>query len=303
MRPITPLPLADFRRELERLYTVSGRALKTRKQVDHVVRLAQAAGAQTTADLTTELVVKILEQRGLTANPNTTRGLLSRLRRITRLAIRNRWLDPEDAPDWESLWPEPVDPTVEVHASEDVSRLLAWLAARSEDWYFHRLGALAALVAYTGLRRMEALTARVEDVDLDQGFVFVTSSYRRLKRRSAARPVPMPDALIPILRAWSPNCGGEWLFPGARSGRPWSGGSPGYRPLDRLRQAGSAVGLPTVGFHSLRHTLSTTLLEGGTPEWVIQRILRHTSPVTTKRYLHPSDHATAKHVRGFRYGA
>lgn len=299
--PIAPIPLPEFRARLATIYTAAARAPKTRQQLDHALRLAEAAGVTTTAGLTTTALADLIVARGPAANPNTTRGLLGRLRRCVNLAIRLRHLDRDDAPDWAALRPEAAPPRCRGHTAAEVGRLLDRLGAATGDWFAGRLLALASFVAYTGLRRNEALYCRVADLDLEAGFVFV-SPRRQLKTRASAAPVPLPDALVPTLAAWVPRCGGSWLFPGARREGPWVGGAPGYRPLDRLRQAGSAAGIEQLGFHSLRHTLGTELLTGGVPLWAIQHILRHTTPLTTAHYLHPSDHAVAGHVRGFRYG-
>jgi integrase len=112
----------------------------------------------------------------------------------------------------------------------------------------------------------------------------------------------MPARAVEVLRGWVPRCGGQWLFPGARSAGPWTGGAPGYRPLDRIRQAARTAGVERVGFHSLRHSLATLLLTRGVPSWAIQRILRHTSARTTEHYLHPTDLDVAVYVRDFQYG-
>jgi integrase len=300
MATCNPIPLRAFREYLAKIYASGGKAPKTIQQLDHAIRLLEGAGVATTAGITTLAVAEVILRRGAGANANTTRGLLLRLRRVCHLAVRAKGLDPSDLPDWDSLRPRATRPIRNrPHAPEEVARLLSQTAA-GPGWFGGRLHALASLVAYTGLRRNEALLARVEDLDLDEGFVFV-SPRARLKTSASAAPVPLPDRLVPTLREWVPRCGGTWLFPGARREGPWVGGSPGYRPLDRLRAAGEAAGIAAVGFHSLRHTLGTQLLRCGAPTWAIQRVLRHTTPMMTEHYLHPTDRDVAAHVRGFAY--
>lgn len=303
MATINPIPLPEFRGRVATYYSVARKAPKTSQQLDHVLRLAQAAGAKTTADLTTETVSRIILARGEDANPNTTRGLLGRLKRVVRLAIRARALDPDDEPDWATLRPGAVPATRNrPHSEEQIRRVIDRLAGMRAEWYAARLHALATLVAYTGVRRNEALFARVEDLDAVKGFLFVVARSRP-KTRASVAPVPIPEEALAVLREWTLRCGGPWLFPGARSGGPWHGGAPGYRPVDRLRQAGEAAGVPDLGFHSLRHSLATILLVRGVPTWAIQRILRHTTPLTTEHYLHPADHQVAELVRDFRFSA
>ena len=52
--------------------------------------------------------------------------------------------------------------------------------------------ALACTVAYTGLRRDEALWMRVEDVDLAAGILAIVD-YDPLKTAKSAQPLPMPS--------------------------------------------------------------------------------------------------------------
>lgn len=297
------IPLPEFRGRVDALYRAAGKAPKTRQQLDHALRLAESAGATTTADLTTETVAELVLARGEGANPNTTRGLLGRLKRACALAVKQKLLD--EPPDWSALWPRGKPARREVHTAGEVAALLAELDGRARDWPGRRLRALGWLVALTGLRRQEALCARREDLDLSRGFVFVRGSERlRPKTEASSAPVPLPDSLVPVLASWLPETEpGDWLFPGMRREGPWVGGSPGLRPIDRLRQAGAAAGIPRVGFHSLRHSLATHMLRTGVPLWVIQRTLRHTTPLTTAHYLHPTDHDVAAHVRGLSYAA
>lgn len=301
MATIAPIPLAEFRQRVARYCAVSMKSPCTGRQLDHALRLCEGAGVRTTDGLTTDAMAELIHRRGPAANPNTTRGLIGRLRRLVHLAIKGRLLDRDEAPDWEAIRPPAAAATrSRPHSEAEVSRLLARLAGRRDDWYGARLHALATLVAYTGLRRNEALYAQVRDVDLARGFVFVVAR-RRLKTPGSEAPVPLADEAAATLGEWLPRCGGDWLFPGARSGRPWVGGTAGYRPIDRLRQAGDAAGVPMVGFHSLRHSLATHLLVRGVPLWAIQRMLRHTTPITTSLYLHPADRDVAALVRGFSY--
>lgn len=302
-REVTPIPLPEFRLRLAKIYTSAGKAASTIHQLDHVLRMAESVGLSTTADLTTEGVADVILARGPSPNPNTTRGLLGRLRRCCRLAARLRLLDRDDLPDWESLRPRAIPATRNrPHRPEEVARLLDRLAGRGgDDWAGGRLHALACTVACTGLRRMEALHLRVDDVDPARGFLWVVAR-RRLKTEGSAAAVPLTGQLAAVLAAWLPRCGGAWLFPGMRREGPWVGGSPGYRPIDRLRQAGAEVGIERLGFHSLRHTLATQLQLAGVPTWAIARVLRHSTPFMTEHYLHPSDRDVAELVRDFRYG-
>ena len=60
-----------------------------------------------------------------------------------------------------------------------------------------------ATIAYTGLRRDEALTLKAEDVSLATGLLAVSDRTRRKTAISAA-PVPIPPELAQILATWLP---------------------------------------------------------------------------------------------------
>ena len=83
--------------------------------------------------------------------------------------------------------------------------MLDLLESRSETWSGARLHALAATIAYTGLRRTEALTLMVADVDASRGILDVSDRTRR-KTACSAAPVPIPPELAVILHTWLPQC-------------------------------------------------------------------------------------------------
>lgn len=173
------------------------------------------------------------------------------------------------------------------HSIEDVARVLGYLrqmAARS--WLGERLYALAATVAYTGLRRDEVLTLKVEDVSLFMALITVSDRQRRKTERSAS-VVPIPRELSEILAYWLPRCGSEWLFPGVRRQGPWTGGACGERACDRVRQAGQEVGVAGFTLLSLRHSFAThARRQWGLSELQLADVLRHTSPVMQRFYVH-----------------
>jgi integrase len=185
-----------------------------------------------------------------------------------------------------------------------VAAVLAHLERHAESWEGGRLHTLAAVLAYTGVRKMEALRLRVEDVDLVRGFVFVAPNGRPLKTPGSEAPVPCPAALLRILRDWIPRCGSEWLIPMKSRKGPWTNGTNGKRPTDLLRAAGLAAGVEGFTPLSLRHSLATHLAGfWGLKERQVQMVLRHTTSRTQRRYIHPDLANLAALVRGFEYGS
>ena len=251
----------------------------------HILHLVAGLGVRTTADLTTELVAQFVTLRAKSVNPNTILGDLSYLSAACSFAVEEGWLD--HVPRFKRVRPQRVNPAAsKVHSIVDVARVLEHLGQAAGSWAGHRLHALAATVAYTGLRRDEALTLMVEDVNLADGLLSVSDRQRR-KTEASAAAVPIPPELGEILRGWLPRCGSEWLFPGVRRQGPWTGGTCGERACDRIRQAGREVGIEGFTLISLRHSFAThARRQWGLSALELADVLRHTSPVTQQWYVH-----------------
>ena len=286
--PTQPIPFRDFAAAVLSLYQPPLRARATYlKMRQALTEFGHLPGVATTADFDTAHVAEFAGRRE-ESNVNTTISLLRCLRTASLFSVAEGWAD--RPPQWRRLMPR-TGPrrTVRHYSRDQVVSLLEYLERAATDWPGRRLHALAATVAYTGLRKMEALSLQVEDVNLTTGVLAVVAR-RRLKTAGSAAPVPIPPELVPILERWLPDAGPLWVFPGATRVGPWTGGSPGYRPLDRLRQAGLAVGLPGLTFHSLRHTLAKLMVgDFGLSVDQARSVLRHTSERTTEGYLHRDD--------------
>lgn len=301
-----PVTFSRFEAELLDLYRAA-RSRATFIKMRQVLREVAALDPPpaTTAELTPALVV-----RWIAAHPGrtgvTTYSHLSALRAACGFARRMGWLavSPfEVVRDW-GVDGTPADAPRHL-SREQVARLLAHTAAASASgcWRAGRLHALASLLCYTGLRRGEAIHLSREDIDLAAGFVFVPR--RRLAWRSktatAAAPVPIPDALAPVLAGWLPRAGCEWVFPGVSRRGPWTGGPRSDRALEALRAAGEAAGVGRVNFLVLRHTWATHAASWGLGPIEVKLMLRHTTIRTQARYIHPDRANLRAAVKGIRF--
>jgi integrase/recombinase XerD len=137
-----------------------------------------------------------------------------------------------------------------------------------------------------GLRASEALDLRLQDIDLDVGFV------RTIGKGDKERVVPLGRKAIEALRAYN------------QRGRPFLGG-PGTlkapelflsnrgRRLSRqglhqiIKGYARQAKLPDdVSAHTLRHSFATHLLEGGADLRAVQEMLGHADLSTTQIYTH-----------------
>ncbi len=137
-----------------------------------------------------------------------------------------------------------------------------------------------------GLRASEALALRLQDVDLEVGFV------RTIGKGDKERIVPLGRMAVAAIRAYNER------------GRPFLGG-PGTlksaelflnnrgRKLSRqglhgiIKRYAREAGLPDdISAHTLRHSFATHLLEGGADLRAVQEMLGHADLSTTQIYTH-----------------
>jgi integrase len=300
-----PIDLARFRDEIRELYAPPVRRPKTRTKVLQALDEFGATGFGSTEDLT-PLNIK----RWLAAHPDrpgtTAKSLLSSLRAACAYAEGMDYIT--KSPFWFKFGVRATSTRVKKHLSAaHVAALLNRLEAEAEnDWRSARLNALVALVCYTGVRKMEALLLRREDINLDERVIYLVDRAGKnpLKTVAAAAPIPMPEALAPVLEKWLPRTTSDWVYPNLRGEGPWTEGSPGAKPLDQLKAACVRAGVPVVTLHELRHTWSTHAESlWGLSDTVIQRVLRHTSTRTQLVYRKADLENLRAKVRDIRFDA
>jgi integrase len=138
----------------------------------------------------------------------------------------------------------------------------------------------AYLVAlfWTGGRRAETirLTWRWFDPRA-RSITFVAENTK--SRRS--RTVPVPEPLYRVLTALPRGGPDDRIF--LYDGRPVG---TMYRAL---QTACRRAGIRPLGFHALRRGYASLVTENGMPLQVLQELLGHASPVTTKKYIIPGE--------------
>ena len=154
---------------------------------------------------------------------------------------------------------------------------------------------LFELLAATGLRISEAIGLRWSDLVLDGQTphlhvkrAIVKGVIVAPKSRHGARLIPLTPELAAILHTHRPHDAAEdaFVFPG-RDGAPSDQGSLRRRVLV---PAAERAGLSGVGFHTLRHTCASMLIESGLSPLRLQRWMGHHSPAfTLETYGHLID--------------
>jgi integrase/recombinase XerD len=137
-------------------------------------------------------------------------------------------------------------------------------------------------VAYgCGLRLEELTHLQVPDIDSARMVIHV-----RRGKGAKDRLVPLSSRLLAELRGyWRRYQPRSWLFPGAKSDRPISGGNMQRRFAQLVQRVGLAK---HCSLHTLRHSYATHLLEAGVDLLTLKALLGHRSLATTARYLHIS---------------
>lgn len=150
------------------------------------------------------------------------------------------------------------------------------------------------VLLHTGARRGEILQLIAEDVDLERAVLTIRS-----RKTHRTLELPINRALQGIFheareKGYLPEEG--YLFTTrsnrhkSRMGHPWNAASVSHA----FKQAVRKAGLPeTISLHSTRHTFVTLLRSKGVPQDIVQRLVGHTSPVTTDVY----DASVALHFR------
>jgi integrase len=146
-----------------------------------------------------------------------------------------------------------------------------------------------AFAGWLGPRISEAFGLQWQDLDLDQDVVsfqrgFVQGRVTPLKTEASRTNLPLPKEVSELLREWRSitpyNQAGDWIFasPRTRGQRPlW----PSQLLKTHIKPVALTAGLPNIGWHSFRRTVSAWSKEAGLELEEVKTLLRHENIVTT----------------------
>lgn len=161
-----------------------------------------------------------------------------------------------------------------------------------------KLGIIICL--YTGLRIGEICALKWQNVDLVAGTIFITSTIQRVqtfggsqktkilestpKSQCSKRTIPLPVSLIELMKPYSEENDEAYILTGVDN----SFIEPRLYEYIFDKYVFEA-GIPTVNFHTLRHTFATRCIELDFDIKSLSEILGHSNTkITLDRYVHPS---------------
>jgi len=142
----------------------------------------------------------------------------------------------------------------------------------------------------TGARKMEILTLRWENVDLQNGRAILQET-----KNGERRTIPIVGKAYELMRGLhSTRKSDEWVFPSRDKTRPFD--------ITRAwKRALKLAGITNFKFHDLRHTCASYLAMEGKSMGEIAAVLGHKTLQMTKRYAHLSDAHIQSVVEGMNH--
>ncbi len=157
-------------------------------------------------------------------------------------------------------------------------QVAALLGAVSDKptWYIRVLLSLT-----TGLRKNDVENLTLADIDLENCSIDTKSK----KTRKAMPGRPLPASLVPLLKKYIGSLPAEQtrLFADTNTHKKWK----------LIRES---AGLADLRYQDLRVTFSSVLQQAGTSLAVVQQLLEHSSPETTRRFYTNVDKALRRAV-------
>lgn len=241
----------------------------------------KAAGVETAAAVDTPLLLRYvirLRDEGLGAR-SRSRHMVA-LRGFYRFLVQEKILDADPIRNIEL--PKTGLKLPDVLSRQEVRRLLEVDEGEAPTALRNR--AMIELLYAAGLRVSELVSLKVQDVNLEAGFV------RVFGKGAKERVVPIGAHARHCIEAYLSDGrprmlkhqASAFLFV-ARAGRPIT--RQGFWKMLRRRASSAGIG-KHLSPHSLRHSFASHLLEGGADLRAVQVMLGHVDIATTQIYTH-----------------
>jgi len=244
---------------------------------------ARQRGITRTQDLKEAVLIGFLEGlREATMSPNTIARKLSAVKVFARFACRDGFLEKDFTANMEGVHSTKKLP--HVLTIDETSLLLAQPDVSDPNGL--RDKAMLEVLYATGLRVSELINLRLNDVNLEVGYV------RCIGKGSKERIVPLGKVAIEYLTRYLSNSrpgfarigSSEYLFLTNRGKKMTR---VGFWKI--IKKYASRAGITqNITPHTLRHSFATHLLQNGADLRSIQEMLGHADIATTEIYTHVS---------------
>ncbi|MBO8162064.1 MAG: site-specific integrase [Thermosipho sp. (in: Bacteria)] len=189
--------------------------------------------------------------------------------------------------------PSVKNPEAQAMSEEDMDKFLTVVEKESDKWR-----AAFLVLLGTGIRIGELLALEWDDVDLENGLIYVNKTLSRTKSKglvvnepkteASKAYVPLPEVAVEALKKHKATQAKIILYQGEKYKNrklvfPTDIGTYMY-PRNFQRKYYSLLkkaGVTHLKLHGLRHTFATRLLEEGEDLRTVQELLRHTDIKTT----------------------
>jgi len=274
--PINTCPLfGDFVQQWFKSYVVANNKTSVRVTKRDIIKnhLTPFFGKHPLDQITSWMIEQFKTKKqkdGLKAK--TINNILSVLR--TCLAYAHEW--------------ELIDKTIRIKALKTVPPPTKYLSIEElnlllEDKQAGVWNDMTLVAAHTGMRYGELCGLHWEDVNLQTKTIHVRLSLVRKEfttpKSGKTRIIPMSEAVFTKLSLTDTH--GPLVFM-REDGRQITKGMG----LPNLHKICDRVGIKRIGWHTLRHTFATMLVDRGRPLMVVKELLGHSTIKMTERYAH-----------------
>ncbi|WP_225743330.1 site-specific integrase [Marinilactibacillus sp. Marseille-P9653] len=187
---------------------------------------------------------------------------------------------------------EPLKKEKKFYETDELKKLMSAI----DDWDHLQARALIRLIAFTGLRRGEALALTWDDLDEKNKTLMVNKALGRKERegkteiylkgpknKASNRIASVDQKTMDMLLEWKEFNESKWIFTNERN----DGWLTLSKPVKWLKIAEKKAGLPYLDVHGLRHTHASLLFEAGASVKEVQARLGHGQASTTMEiYTH-----------------
>jgi integrase len=268
------------------------------------LHIVPALGTVPLASLTTERIDRLYRdlerggradhRQGEGLSPRTVRYIHTILSSALGAAVKTRRLarNPADAASPPTA-KQAKAPEMHPWTAEQLAAFLGWADGRADNF------ALWHVLAYTGMRRGEALALRWREIDLEAATVRIRRSAGMVRvagegaevvegdtKSGKPRIVDLDAGTVAVLRARKRERGALALQLARDDALVFGDLEGGHRNPEHVsrqfaRDVTRCGAVPPVRLHDLRHTHATLLLLDREPVHVVSQRLGHASPVVT----------------------